>query len=138
MQISSDQIRKKLQGVQFVWNLNPKFETVSDVWWVEIRENCKVNHLSYIDGIWECENYALQFKAHVERFQYQIYKSGLYQPRWRWAIGEIIGMKSDIFGNPFTHAINIIFLEAGIIYYEPQTDEVLDNMYGFTPFYARI
>jgi len=141
MTITSEHIRGLLKqtwpNLYFIWPTNPKWEDVSDYWMLEITANCSVRHMTSIPGIWECENYGHQFKARVEKYQYDLYQSEIYKPKWRWAIGEIIGIQSDIFGNPVVHEMNVILTEHGLVLYEPQEDVIKKSDYTFVPFFVK-
>jgi len=141
MILSSEQIKVKLKEIwpnlKFIWPTNPNWTLVSDVWLPRIQENCRVNHYAFINGIWECENFAHQFKANVENYQYQLYMSGEFKPDWRWAVGQSIGLKSDLFGSTIIHGMNIITNETDVLVYEPQEDKFLENNNEYDPFFVQ-
>ena len=141
MILSSDDIESKLKKIwpdlQFIWPTNPNWGLDVERWLPEITENCSVKHYTFINGVWECENYAHQFKANVENYQYQLYQHGEFKPRWRWAIAESIGVKSDIFGDGVVHGMNIIITESRVLVYEPQEDTYLENNYEYIPFFIK-
>ena len=141
MILSSEQIKEKLKtiwpGLKFIWPTNPNWALVSDMWLPRIQENCRVDDYAFIDGIWECENFAHQFKANVEKHQYWIYQSEEFQPKWRWAIGESIGVKSDLFGSTIIHGMNIIITETKVLVYEPQENKFLENNNEYDPFFVK-
>jgi len=141
MIFTSEQIKTRLKSIwrdlQFIWPTNPNWGLVSDEWLSMLKENCSVRHYVFIPGIWECENYAHQFKANVEKYQYELYQSGIFCPSWRWAVGESIGIQSDIFGNATVHGMNIIITETGVLVYEPQEDTYLENNYEYVPFFIK-
>ena len=138
---SSEQIKDKLRiiwpGLKFIWPTNPNWTLVSDVWLPKIQENCRVDDYAFIEGIWECENFAHLFKSNVEKHQYWIYQSEEFQPKWRWAVGESIGIKPDIFGNAIVHGMNIIITEKKVLVYEPQENKFLENNNEYDPFFVK-
>ena len=141
MILSSDQIKDRLRKIwsdlKFIWPTNPNWTLVSDVWLPRMKENSRVDDYAFIDGIWECENFAHQFKANVEKYQYWTYQSGEFQPKWRWAVGESIGMKPDLFGNIIIHGMNIIITETEVLVYEPQENKFLENNNEYEPFFVK-
>jgi len=141
MILSSEQIKDKLRKIwpdlKFIWPTNPNWTLVSDVWLPRMQENSRVDDYAFIDGIWECENFAHLFKSNVEKYQYWTYQSEEFQPRWRWAVGESIGMKSDLFGNTIVHGMNIIITEKKVLVYEPQENKFLENNNEYDPFFVK-
>lgn len=141
MIISSDQLKaeqvKIWPNLQFIWPTNPMWTAVSDDWFKKLIKNCSTTGFTSIPGIWECENYTHQFKANVEKYQYELYQSGEFKPEWRWAVGESIGIKKDFTGNTITHGMNIIRLESGIVVFEPQENTWKDEGYDYEPFFAK-
>jgi len=138
---TSDQIKNRLRkiwpGLKFIWPTNPNWTLVSDEWIPKIKENCRVSHYAFIEGIWECENFSHQFKANVENYQYQLYLSDEFKPDWRWAVGQSIGLKSDLFGSTIIHGMNIITNETEVLVYEPQEDKFLENNNEYEPFFVQ-
>lgn len=141
MILSSEQIKVKLKEIwpnlKFIWPTNPNWTLVSNMWLLAIRESCLVNDYEFVDGIWECENFAHQFKANVEKYQYELHQSGGFKPTWRWAVSESIGTKRDLFGNTIIHGMNIIITETEVRVYEPQEDKFLENNNEYDPFFVK-
>lgn len=138
---SSKDIKIRLRSVwpdlKFIWPTNRSWLLVSDEWMVNIIRACSVKHMTYIKGIWECENYADRFKSNAEEYLYNLYEAKRFNPKYRWAIGEAIGMKSDMFGNPFVHGMNVILTEKRVVIFEPQEDVFLENTYEYIPFFIK-
>jgi len=138
MIITSDQIRKilnkKWPDLKFIWPTNPNWTPISDVWISRIVQNCSVRGFEFVEGIWECENYTHQWKANVERFQYELFKSGEYQPQWRWPVAKCLGFDSDIFMNMGTHSLNLLITERDAVLFEPQEDKILTDS-AYQPFF---
>ena len=141
MILSSEQIKVKLKEIwpnlKFIWPTNPNWTLVSDVWLPIIQENCRVDDYTFITGIWECENFAHQFKANVEVYQYFSFIKDEFKSQWRWAIGESIGLKSDLFGSKIVHGMNIIITENKVLVYEPQENKFLENNNGYDQFFVK-
>jgi hypothetical protein len=130
-----DELRNRWPDLQWIWPTNPYWSIISNDWLDKIIENCSVRHFKTIKGIWECENYAYQWKANVEKYQYELYDSGEYQPKWRWAVGECLGMQAGLFGGVVVHSVNVLRTEDGIKLFEPQEDKV--GIDDFTPFFVK-
>lgn len=139
MILSSEAIKAKLKDrwpdLKFIWPTNPNWILVADKWLPGIIANCSNRHFDFIPGIWECENYARGFVASAYKYQYELYQSGEFKPKWRWAIGYSMGIKSDMFGNAIVHGMVIIITETEVLVYEPQEDTYLANNYSYIPFF---
>jgi len=139
MLITSTKIKSKLRRIwpnlKWIWPTNPEWEVISEDWLNRIMERCSVRHMVTIPGIWECENYAHQWKANVETFQYELYQSGEYRPEWRWAVAECLGMQPGTFGGTMVHSLNLLVTDSGISLFEPQEDKL--GITDFTPFFLK-
>jgi len=139
MILTSKQIKNRLRDkwpdLQFIWPTNPFWTPVTDEWLEKIIINCNARGFNFIAGIWECENFTHRWKANVEEYQYKLYVSGEYKPRWRWPIAKCIGFQDDVFGNRITHGLNLIIKPDEVVLFEPQENKVLDESYKYEPFF---
>ena len=136
MILNGDQIRDKLKNVWHdlgqIWLTDPKYLTVTAAWLERIIEHCSVKDLKFDADVWDCDNFALQFHARVQLFQYELIQSSVLDAKCGWAIGECIGFSDGVFTSG-VHAQNIIITENGIVLFEPQTDTIIktfnDNLF---------
>lgn len=139
MILSSDQILAELQEIYpgFEWEFptNPYWEDLPDELFKEAIKECSlVGEFETIPGIWECENYAWEWKARFHKLQYKWYKSGKYKPKCRNWTQFSTGETTDFIGDETKHTKIIIRLESGFVLFEPQTDEVSRDYQSFIPF----
>lgn len=139
MKISSDDILKELQDIwpDYEWEFptNPDWEPIPDALFDEAIVECSIKgKYIIIPGIWECENFAWEWKAQFHKLQYRWYQSGEYKPQCRNWVQFSTGFTYDFMGNKINHSKIIIRRESGIILFEPQTDEISTDYKSFTPF----
>ena len=122
--VSSEKLRRILQNhwpeLQMIWLTDPKYELISVAKLDEIIKVCSVAHFKHTGYAWDCDNYALQSHATVQRYQYDEIKRGR-AGEISWAYGECMGIQ--FIHLPEDHDLNICVTETGIYLIEPQTDE---------------
>jgi len=132
--LSSDQILKELKEIwhDFEWEIpkNPFFTAMPDDMLDRAIMECDISHMVNIPGVWECENYSGRWQSNVEVFQYKLWMSGEYKPKWRWYIQDAFGIEHNLFGD-VKHSKNIVRLESGWILFEPQTNAVSTDFKSF-------
>lgn len=118
-----------------IWLTEPEYEIITVPKFKDIVTICSVAHLEYIPGIWDCDNYALQFHAKVQKYQYDEFKKG-NASKVSWAIGECMGTK--FIGQIMKHDINIALTDDGFYFVDPQTDEIWKgHEEGDAPFFVK-
>ena len=103
-----------------------------------------VSKQKYIDEVFDCDDFALLFKATAVLFIADLVWAGAVEKEniRPWAVGEVWGTKFR--GIETAHAVNLVFLQEGLInfkmyLYEPQKCErwIPDNLTDMVD-YARI
>jgi len=121
--VSSEKLRMILQNfwpdLTMIWPTDPIYELIPVQKLKWIVEACSVSDFNHTGYAWDCDNFALQFHAKVQRYQYDeinAYRAG----ETPWAIGECLGIKFG--GVKEDHALNICVTPEGIYLIEPQSD----------------
>lgn len=125
MNITSEQLRMVLQNkwsnLFMIWPTDPVSKQMSLSLLKDVVEACSVAHLDFTGTVWDCDNFALQLHAKVQKYQYDQLKTGK-AGNVPWAFGECMGTKFK--GRTEDHAINISLTDEGIYLVEPQTNEI--------------
>lgn len=125
MNITSERSRMLLQelwsNLFMIWLTDPSNEVMTMKLLHEVVRDCSVAHMDFIGTVWDCDNFALQLHARVQKTQYDMVKAGS-AGQTPWAFGECMGTKFR--GKMEDHAINIAITDEGICLIEPQTNEI--------------
>ncbi len=123
--ISSERLRMALNGLwpnlQMIWPTDPNYEVVPVKKLKEILNKCSVSGLTFMGDVWDCDNFALQLHAKVQKHQYDEVLFGTAS-KTPWAFGECLGTRFR--GDEINHAINISITDNGVYLIEPQTNEI--------------
>ena len=106
-----------------IWPRDPEYKTLTISKLEEIIKACSVkDQYEYIEGGFDCDDFALQFKAAVRRYQYDEEIRNTDETNMvSWAIAECLGMRFK--GQDGNHNPNLSITDQGVIIIEPQTDE---------------
>ena len=87
--ITSEQINDILitawPDLKNIWDTDPCYAVMSSIQLTEVLKNCSVQHLDYTDAVWDCDDFSLQLQAKVQKYQYNLIKSGKLDTRYSFA-----------------------------------------------------
>ena len=118
MIITPDQVREKVSDLwpdlEYVWLWDKEFWKSPLATIEEALKNSNVPNTQFVDGFWDCDDYALQFMAEVRRKRYFQWVNGKLPEDSRYPIA--IGFA---FGNMFrgiskVHAVNLCLCQEGV------------------------
>ncbi len=89
-----------------IWLTDPQYEAMPWDWLTKVIDEC-VLKMTFKKDVWDCNNYALQFHAMVQMYQYKLIESGELNSKHSWALGECIGFNEDAFFGTGIHAQNL-------------------------------
>ena len=140
MKISTEYIRGLLKktwpDLRQIWLTDPYYEPLNYNEVKEIVEACSLKNFDFTNNIWDCDNYALQLHAKVQKYQYDLIKSGKLNSKYSWAFGECIGFNDNIFSGKSVHAQNIAISDQ-VYLIEPQDGTISTDYKNYTPFFVR-
>lgn len=137
--ISTERLRMKLQklwsDLTMIWPTDPIYEPMTLILLREVVQACSIAHMEFAGTVWDCDNFALQLHATVQKYQYNQMKKGAAS-KIPWAFGECLGTMFR--GREEDHAINICITDEGIYLIEPQTNEIWKaNKREDNPFFVK-
>ena len=141
MKISTKHIRSPLKktwpDLRQIWLTDPHYDPNLNYNIIqEIVEACSLKNFDFTNNIWDCDNYALQLHAKVQKYQYDLIKAGKINSKYSWAFGECIGFNDNIFSGKSVHAQNIAIADR-VYLIEPQDGTIKIPDKNYTPFFVR-
>ncbi len=121
-------------SLSFIWPTDPNYELITVNKLKAVVNKCSVADFEYMGNVWDCDNFALQLHARVQKAQYDEVLLGTAN-KTPWAFGECMGTKFK--GKVETHAINIALTDKGIYLIEPQTDAIWKAGKNDLPFFVK-
>lgn len=139
MKVTSERMRMALQDVwpnlRMIWPTDPNYDLLTVKKLKSVVKKCSVADFEYIGNVWDCDNFALQLHARVQKAQYDEVILGTAE-KTPWAFGECMGTRFR--GRNEDHAINIALTDKGIYLIEPQTDAIWKaNSKKDAPFFVK-
>jgi hypothetical protein len=131
MILTSEQVRTKLKAMwpdltdDRIWLRSKRYKALSMALLIEVVGTCSIKKkYRFIEEGFECESYSDQFKSAVLEYQYQEEARDLpfvtnYIP---YLVANAICLKAN--GVKGNHNIDIVLIEDGFAFVEPQTDDV--------------
>lgn len=127
MVITSKDIREILKDIwpdlDHIWLTDSKYTSIESGLLSVILSNSKLPETIFINDLWDCDNYALQLHAQVQKFQYESFlRNKTTGSAYSWAFGECLGTSFN--NKQEVHAVNIAITNSGIRLIEPQNNKI--------------
>ena len=118
------EVNNQFSSVGFQWVPDKSFITPTLDEVKDLVASTKVNTLTFIDAINDCDDFALQLHAAVNLHRANAARDMLIpsDEHLPWAFGEAFGLQ--FMGESYQHSLNICLTTEGIYLIEPQTDEI--------------
>ena len=126
---------RQVTATEIKTNLKEVFPNLYDIWITDqeysvlnlevlkaVLKDVSIKDMRYKNNIWDCDNFALLLHAMVQKYQYDLLELCLPKKHLSWAFGEAMGLKYQ--GVSKNHAVNICMTEQGLVFIEPQNDNI--------------
>ena len=119
-----------------IWLTDPQYEVITWNWLEKAVDECNLKDMTFMKGVWDCDNYALRFHAAVQLYQYRLIESGELSMKHSWAVGECIGFNEGFLGKGI-HSQNLAITDKGIVLIEPQDGAIKEPDKSYVPFFVK-
>ena len=116
------ELRKIFPKLYHIWFTDSEYSILKLTDLREILKDVSVKDFRFRSNVWDCDNFALQLHARIQKYQYDLIQLSEVKNHKSWAFGEVIGMKFR--GEQKNHTANICMTDSGLMLIEPQNNKI--------------